>query len=255
MGNPASKLPPVTRILWLLGGLSVLTVFNDPVYLSAVFTVAVFVAIFICGAGVRLFKALPLLLAFIAASLVIWPPFVRSGAEWFSVGPYAATVGGVAYALAMGFRVAGTVVVALGFASSTLPEEFAYGLRAMKVPPAVGFTLSLAFRLLPVMAETTSRVVEAQTARGVTFSGGPVRRIRRYLPLIAPVILLNLRGADQMAVALELRGFEPSRRPVPHNPPRRSAWDVVAVCLLVFLIATALIIRFAGYGAVVPGRI
>lgn len=255
MSNFATRFHPVTRIVWLLGALLLLIVFNDPLYLFIIFLSVLVTAIFICGAGSKLVKASPLLAIFIVASLVIWPPFVRSGTDILRLGPYSITEIGALYAFAMGLRISGTVVVALAFASSMLPEEFSYGLRYLRVPAVVSFTLSLAFRLLPVMAETTSRVVEAQKARGVSFGGGPVRRVRLYLPLIVPVILLNLRKTDQMAVALELRGFTPFCKPVPHNPPKWYFKDALALGLLVLVVGGVLITRLAGYGAIVPNRI
>jgi energy-coupling factor transport system permease protein len=255
LGKKVRSLHPVTKILWLLGGLVLLLVFNDPKYLSAVFATAVLFAVIPCRVGRRLVKAIPLLAVFFIASLVIWPPFIKSGATLFVLGPYAVTTHGAAYAAAMGLRIAGTVIVALSFASTTSPEELAAGLSSMKVPPAVSFTLSLAFRLLPVIAETTAHVVESQKARGVAFSGGLIRRIKLYLPLIVPVVLLNLRSSDQMAIALELRGFTPSKRPVPHDPPRSSILDAVAVIVLILLIAGVLTVRLAGSGAVIPNRI
>jgi energy-coupling factor transport system permease protein len=255
VSNFATGFHPVTRIVWLLGALLLLIVFNDPLYLFIIFLSVSVTAIFICGAGSKLVKASPLLTVFMVASLIIWPPFVRSGADIFRLGPYTITEIGALYAFAMGLRISGTVVVALAFASSMLPEEFSYGLRYLRIPAVVSFTLSLAFRLLPVMAETTSRVVEAQKARGVSFDGGPVRRLKLYLPLIVPVILLNLRRTDQMAVALELRGFAPFRKPVPHNPPKWYFKDALALGLLVMAVAVAIITRLAGYGAIVPDRI
>lgn len=255
MSNLATRFHPVTRIVWLIGALLLLIVFNDPLYLFIIFLLVSVTAIFVCRAGPKLVKAFPLLTVFMVASLIIWPPFVRSGIDIFRLGPYSITEIGALYAFAMGIRISGTVIVALAFASSMLPEEFSYGLRYLRIPAVISFTLSLAFRLLPVTAETTSRVVEAQKARGVRFDGGPVRRLRLYLPLIIPVILLNLRRTDQMAVALELRGFAPSRRPVPHNPPRWYFRDALALCLLMLAVVVAVITRLTGYGAIVPNRI
>jgi energy-coupling factor transport system permease protein len=232
-----------------------LIIFNDPLYLFIIFLLISVTAIFMCGAGSNLVKAFPLLVVFMVASLIIWPPFVRSGTDILKLGPYSVTEIGALYAFAMGLRISGTVVAALAFASSMLPEEFSYGLRYLRIPAVVSFTLSLAFRLLPVTAETTSRVVEAQKARGVSFDGGPVRRLKLYLPLIVPVILLNLRRTDQMAIALELRGFAPSRRPVPHNPPKWYFKDALALGLLVLAFAAAVITRLVGYGAIIPYRI
>jgi energy-coupling factor transport system permease protein len=51
-------------------------------------------------------------------------------------------------------------------------------------------------------------VAEAQRSRGLdTESGGPLARLRTYVPLLVPIFLHTLRNTDQLAKALESRGF------------------------------------------------
>ena len=57
------------------------------------------------------------------------------------------------------------------------------------------------------------RVKEAQEARGLSWEqGGPLDRLKRHLPLLAPIFLLILRRSQSMAWALEARGFQMSPR-------------------------------------------
>ena len=72
-------------------------------------------------------------------------------------------------------------------------------------------------------------MVDAQRLRGYDFdAGGPFERVRRYVPVIIPVFMGALRKANNMAMALEARGFGRSDdRPASSSiecpaPPRRS---------------------------------
>jgi hypothetical protein len=64
--------------------------------------------------------------------------------------------------------------------------------------------------LVPPRRRVTVR--DAQRCRGLDFTRGSVRqRIARYVPVIVPVVIGGLRRADQMAFALEVRGFSSGR--------------------------------------------
>src|SRR6185295_3239912 len=90
--------------------------------------------------------------------------------------------------------------------------EFALALSRLGLPYRAGFVLSLAFRLVPVFLDAALTVRDAQRCRGLDFTRGSVRqRIARYVPVIVPVFIGGLRRADQMAFALEVRGFSSGR--------------------------------------------
>jgi len=141
------------------------------------------------------------------------------------------------------------------FLSVTRIEEFAYALTRLGVPYKLGFTMTMAFRLVPVFVDAAGAVVQAQRCRGLDFErGGLWQRLRRYVPIMVPVFMGALRRADQMAMALEARGFQ-SDRPrttLDHHPVRAS--DVVAALALVTVVAAYLWLWRSGCLTIVVPR-
>lgn len=112
------------------------------------------------------------------------------------------------YGITICLRLNCFVLAAIIFLTCTPIEDFTYGLYRMGPPFAVSFALTLAFRLTPLFMETAQAIAMAQQARGLDLdSGGLFQRIRRYVPIIVPVLVSGLRRADQLAVALESKGF------------------------------------------------
>jgi energy-coupling factor transport system permease protein len=108
----------------------------------------------------------------------------------------------------------GTMMVAgLVLLATTPVEELFLGLVKLRLPYAGAFAFALALRWVPEVFVTAQRVKEAQEARGLTWEqGGPLTRLKRHLPLLAPIFLLTLRRSQTMAWALETRGFQRSGR-------------------------------------------
>lgn len=74
-------------------------------------------------------------------------------------------------------------------------------LRIFGVNPAkVSLGFSLALRFIPVVAQITSEVREAQRARGLEWS---------VIAVALPVIIRTLRMADDVANAIDARGYDP----------------------------------------------
>lgn len=72
----------------------------------------------------------------------------------------------------------------------------------------IAVMVSVALRFVPVLFEELERMKEAQAARGADFgSGGPVRRLRRTAALVIPLVLSAFRRADELALAMEGRGY------------------------------------------------
>ena len=50
--------------------------------------------------------------------------------------------------------------------------------------------------------------MKAQTARGVDFSGGPIKdRLKAIIPLLIPLFISSFKRAEELAVAMEARGY------------------------------------------------
>ncbi len=108
----------------------------------------------------------------------------------------------------------GTMMVAgLTLLATTPAEELFLGLVKFRLPYPGAFAFALALRWVPEIFATALRVKEAQAARGLSWEGGnPLERLKRHLPLLAPIFLLTLRRSQSMAWALESRGFQMSPR-------------------------------------------
>jgi len=72
----------------------------------------------------------------------------------------------------------------------------------------VALIFVVAFRFVPLLGQEMERLLKAQAARGGEFSRGwGIRRIRQTIPLFVPLFVAALRRSEELAVAMEARGY------------------------------------------------
>jgi energy-coupling factor transport system permease protein len=232
------RLHPVTKLIGFLGLVVAAFVVDRPLLLLALGgpAAALLVA---AGGGPHLRRFAPALLVIIAVTIVIWTFFYGA----------ATRAEGFRYGLSMGIRLATFLVTGFLFLATTRMEEVAYGLRRLGVPYLVGFTLTLAFRLVPVFFESAITIVQAQRCRGLDLRrGGWIARLRRFVPVIVPVFIGALRRADRMAMALELRGFNSGRPRTRFPRPRPGLADLAVLALVAGTVILYLSLWRSGHG-------
>ncbi len=75
-------------------------------------------------------------------------------------------------------------------------------------PNALSFTFTTAVRLVPTLAADAQTVVDAQRSRGLELDKGNLfKRVRNYVPILIPLLLIAIRRSLELAEALESRGF------------------------------------------------
>ena len=80
--------------------------------------------------------------------------------------------------------------------------------RWLGYPNALSFTFTTAVRLVPTLAVDAQTVVDAQRSRGLELDrGNLIRRVRNYIPILIPLLLIAIRRSLELAEALESRGF------------------------------------------------
>lgn len=220
--TPLQRLHPVTKLLGFFGLVVAAFVVDRPALLLALAIPAALLLV-LAGGGGHLRRFAPALVLIVGMTVVIWTFFYGA----------ATREQGFRFGLSMGVRLATFLVTGFLFLTITRMEEVAYGLRRVGVPYLVGFTLTLAFRLVPVFLESAMTIVQAQRCRGLDVRrGGWIARLRRFAPVIVPVFIGALRRADRMAMALELRGFN-SGRPRTRFPRPGPGLADLAVLVLV----------------------
>ena len=85
-------------------------------------------------------------------------------------------------------------------------------LKVIKFPVhEIAMTISLALRFIPTLLEETDRIMKAQASRGVDFQNGKFsEKIRAIISLIVPLFISALQRSEELANAMEARGYDPS---------------------------------------------
>ena len=214
------RLHPVTKVAGLVAFVVAAFVVDHPLVLVPL-SAAVFALLVPAGGlpNVRRLRAM-FVLVFVF-TLVVWTFFYR--------GVLVPTAEGLVYGLSTAMRLDTFLAAGILFLTITRVEEVAYALGRLGLPYRVGFTLTLAFRLVPVFFDAALAVLQAERCRGLELSrGGLIRRLRRFVPVLVPVLIGALRRADRMAMALELRGFNSGRPRTTYLRARPGGADVVA---------------------------
>jgi len=207
-GGFFERAHPVTKLICLILAFVPPFFSSRPLQVLPFFTLLLLVALF-SGSGTNIRRVWVLMLILFVMSGVLWTFFYQGpSGSIIKLGPISIRSSGLLYGLTVGLRLNCFVLVAVIFLTCTRIEDFTFGLSRLGLPFVVSFALSLAFRLTPLFMETGQTIVMAQKARGLDLdSGGPLKRIRRYVPIIIPILVSSLRRADQLAVALESKGF------------------------------------------------
>jgi energy-coupling factor transport system permease protein len=82
-----------------------------------------------------------------------------------------------------------------------------------------------------------------------------MERLRRYIPVLIPVFMGALRRAEQMAIALEVRGFGSGRQRTSYLRTPWCSGDTLALFVVGALMLGYLFLWQQGYGRVGVQRI
>jgi energy-coupling factor transport system permease protein len=123
------------------------------------------------------------------------------------------------------------------FFQTTPPEVLSNALLKMGVPYPFAFVLSASMQFAPVLVRRLGNIRDAQRARGIPIEGGLSLLI--HLPALAgPLLIQAFKFADELAEAMEARGFGIPGRRFRHEP--RFRWmDWMAVIVSVAVLAMA----------------
>ena len=79
--------------------------------------------------------------------------------------------------------------------------------KVLHVPYKYAFTFMSTVHFIPVFMNDMTGIMEAQTARGMEFDGGFVKKVRLMVPLCVPLLVSSVRKTNSAAIAAEVRGF------------------------------------------------
>ena len=111
------------------------------------------------------------------------------------------------------------ICITMVLTSTTKPLDLTYGLEWYMTPlkplhfpvHIIAMMISIALRFIPTILDETQRIKKAQESRGVDFShGGPFKRVKAVVSLIIPLFISAFERSEQLADAMEARGYDPN---------------------------------------------
>jgi len=169
--------------------------------------------------------------------------------------PVSITQEGLVGGIYVTWQFAGLVLSAAVLTMTTTPSDLVGGIERLLRPlTRVGIPsqdlavmIAMALRFMPMLLEEYDRIRMAQMARGADFAtGGLVQRTRAVAALAVPLLLSAFRRADELALAMEARGYRRGPRTTLREPAFSGcdlgALAVMAAFFLVY-IASRMAIR------------
>lgn len=188
----------------------------------------------------------------IAFTLFVHIFFTKGGAvvidtKWFDIH-----YNGLIQGLVLSIRFILLITVTILLTLTTTPMEITDGLEKLLSPlkkvgiPAseLALMMSISLRFIPTLIQEVEKITKAQASRGVSFIDGNIKqRGRAFISLIIPLFMSAFRRADEMATAMETRGYRGGDH---RTKLRQLIWkqsDTMALVVVFILLVVIVLLR------------
>lgn len=246
--TPLHRLDPRTKLLAMAIAIAGVLIAPHPRgYLALIVLLVVASAVGRIGPALFWRAFGPLLILFLVGGMVT--AVIIPGAVLYHLGPLHVTKTGfdlVVRASAQALVILYTsALVTMTTAPSALGNglEWYFGpLRRLHVPvDDITVMVSLGLAFLPLLQQELQRILLAQRVRGADFRRGPIeQRLINALALLPPLLAGNLRRAEELAVAMEARGYVPGAPRTVLNAGSFGVADLVALVVTILCAVVAI---------------
>ena len=135
------------------------------------------------------------------------------------------------------YLVIGSSLMTLTTTPNNLTDGMEKGLGFLKkihVPiHEIAMMMSIALRFIPILMEETDKIMKAQMARGADFeSGGIMKKAKSLIPILVPLFISAFRRANDLAMAMEARGYHGGEGRTKMHPLEYKRRDFIAYLVL-----------------------
>jgi energy-coupling factor transport system permease protein len=237
-----SRLDPRVKVAWLVVMLMV-SITTDRPALLAVYLLVIGMA---AAAGRVPFSHLwPTIRAMlsVAAVIVFIQLFLHPGphpmAQFLGIRLYAE---GLPVGVEVALRIYCVVLASLLTFIWMDPTDITLMLLKLRVNYRYAMLVSLSLRTFPLLERELGKIYDSQQARGMELRG-TLRKLIRLMPVIMPFVLRALRRANDIAVAMELRGFGYRKERTWQRAIALKQLDIVLLAILAAVTLTYLFLR------------
>lgn len=232
-----------------INGIELIQVF-DLTVLALVIDIALLVLYFLSGKIIKKFRILLFLIilfiGFYIQTVIKTSPLIVS----YTISLHSEAVLNASKVL---IRVLTLISLSALLTLSTKPTDLNSGiegifkpLRFMKSQISIfAMMISIALRSIPTLINESQRILKAQASRGVDFNEGKLKdKINQIVSLLVPMFVISYKKAEDLAYAMEARGYIPGKERTKLEVLKYKASDICAYIFLLLFI-----------GAIVYGKI
>lgn len=196
--------------------------------------------------ALRTMKPMLWMMAFL---LVINLLVIKTGTPLFSIKGFIIYSDALNQTLYIVVRLMLMVIITTVLTATTKPLDLTLGIEKLLKPfekvgvPAhiIAMMISIALRFIPTLIEETQRIMNAQASRGVDLENGSIKeKIMAILSLIVPLFVSAFDRADQLANAMEARGYDPSRKRTRYKVLKMQTIDYASMILSVVVLCACI---------------
>lgn len=176
----------------------------------------------------------------------------KEGELLLAIGWFEIYLGGVIQGLFITLRLLLLIMMTTLLTLTTPPITLTDGLenifgplRKINIPVhEIALMMSISLRFIPTLLQETEKIMKAQMARGADFASGPiVNRVKAIIPLLVPLFMQSFRRAEDLATAMEARGY---RGGVGRTRFRELNWgigDTLTVAMIILVGVLLILLR------------
>ncbi|HHY22271.1 MAG TPA: energy-coupling factor transporter transmembrane protein EcfT [Bacilli bacterium] len=162
-------------------------------------------------------------------------------AQW---GIFTIYEGGIIRGAFISIRLLSLVVLASLLTLTTSPIALTDGIETLLSPlkrfglPAheLALMMSIALRFIPTLIQETEKIMKAQMARGLDITSGPLKeRVKAIVPLFIPLFISAFKRAEDLAFAMEARGYRGGEGRTKLRSLHWRVKDTVALIIIILL--------------------
>ncbi|MCX8095670.1 MAG: energy-coupling factor transporter transmembrane protein EcfT [Caldisericia bacterium] len=176
--------------------------------------------------------------------------FFTPGIEILKILFFKLTYEGLNRGIFIGTRLIILILISSILTFTTSPLELTKGLEFLTLPlNKIGFPsseiimmITIALRFIPVLVEETDRIIVAQVSRGANLDeGNIIKRAKNLIPILIPLFISAFRRAEDLAIAMEVRCFQPGKK---RTYMRRLLWHKKDTIFIIFVFFLGIISYF-----------
>lgn len=196
--------------------------------------------------ALRAMKPMIWMMAFL---LIVNILVIKTGTPWVSIGWFSIYSDAVYQTLYIVVRLMLMIVITTILTATTKPLDLTLGIEKLLKPfekiglPAhiIAMMISIALRFIPTLIEETQRIMNAQASRGVDLENGSLKeKVMAILSLIVPLFVSAFDRADQLANAMEARGYDPSRERTRYKVLKMHRVDYISMTLSICVLGVCI---------------